>query len=957
MRLLRGDSGGGLVLTEDYVGDEDVPPYAILSHTWTKGDEVTFKDLIEGTGRNKAGFSKIQFCGEQARLDGLQYFWVDTCCIDKSSSAELTEAINSMFRWYQNAAKCYVYLVDLSVLDSDLNSPPSWESAFRASRWFTRGWTLQELLAPSSIEFFTREGKRLGDRTSLAQQIHEVTKITLAALLGGSLTRFSVAERLSWVGSRETTRQEDLAYSMLGIFDVSMPLIYGEGRDKAFNRLQRKIARSEFAIAQYDPLSSLELFSQNTLSPEIGQKDQGAAIDSTRQSLSTGSGQHIPVFQSKKQAPSSGSSTVRSIREQTLSAVTAIVEETQHAVILGQHDLHHRLAQIYCELSKDREQLKRLALLLEPNEVPERKRIRTPSRPSSPVGNSKDTKIRCVEQLSPHASHDITDLFFGCVTAYSDKGTNTTFQRSRARFSGAPNYFFEGSPNYFPEQYSIVSKLLNKVVVAAMFEVSSTSTYRLHKYYLVYPEAARTWRRVIICATIVTSSPDSCFSRMSSPAMEEGAERTLPGNLQSLLERALKGKALLETVTNITLTVIEDSSGISIDDTALKITEDLDESKKSNDDRILQDISDLGCPRYVQNDISVRSRQYPFTYLVQIGSQPFVEHKIPFAMAGLPGENKVSDFFDEIKMLHALRDCRGVIKFGGVVLDDTQKNLTSYLCVWPALGRFGNITQAIRLAEAKGERIPWAIRETWAKQVVAAVAEVHEKGFVVGNFSHDSVIIKADGTAALNPRKSRQDVNGYGRVAPELRSSPWNSPSPKELTFRTDIFQLGHVLWFLAKHIWVNGQNYCPNSACSDVALCGHPCEEHDNPVELPSCSNGEVPPYIDIVISHCRHPDPRARFPARELLQFFPDKDLPCDAAMIVSRYAEVEDDHRNVPCNICRTMATNLHYHCNACNFGDFDLCPNCVSQGDHCFDPEHRLVKRTCKDGIFISVLDDS
>src|SRR5205807_1598031 len=138
-----------------------IPPYAILSHTWNEGQEVTFQDLMDGTGESKIGYDKIQFCAQQAERDGLRYFWVDTCCIDKSNYTELRKALNSIFRWYQNAVKCYVYLSDVSTAKRKANevSGFTWEPSFRVSRWFTRGWTLQELLAPSSVEFFSREWK------------------------------------------------------------------------------------------------------------------------------------------------------------------------------------------------------------------------------------------------------------------------------------------------------------------------------------------------------------------------------------------------------------------------------------------------------------------------------------------------------------------------------------------------------------------------------------------------------------------------------------------------------------------------------------------------------------------------------------------------------------------------------------------------------------------------------
>jgi Heterokaryon incompatibility protein (HET) len=245
MRLLEDGGHGNLRLVERH--NNDIPRYAILSHTWgADGDEVTFRDLTEGTGRNKVGYEKIEFCRAQAACDGLQYFWIGTCCIDKSSSAELSEAINSMFRWYQNADKCYVYLPDVSTLEGTnaLLSPTAWETTFRNSRWFTRGWTLQELIAPASVEFFSRERDRLGSKTSLEEIVHEITGIAIEALHPSPLAAFTIEERLAWAEHRETKREEDKAYSLFGIFNIDMSVRYGEGGDTAMQRLRRKIRKS-----------------------------------------------------------------------------------------------------------------------------------------------------------------------------------------------------------------------------------------------------------------------------------------------------------------------------------------------------------------------------------------------------------------------------------------------------------------------------------------------------------------------------------------------------------------------------------------------------------------------------------------------------------------------------------------------------------------------------------------
>lgn len=244
MRLLE-CRGGDIRLTRDLVGE--VPSYAILSHTWGPDGEVTFRDMVNGTAKDKAGYDKIKFCAAKALADGLRYFWVDTCCINKANSTELSEAINSMFEWYRKAARCYVYLSDVAVSifgTNGLECRAPCELQFRASRWFTRGWTLQELLAPPSVEFFSREGLRLGDKRSLGQQIHEVTGIAVAALQNKPLAQFSTEERFRWAANRNTTRVEDWAYCLLGIFGVYMPLIYGEGKKNAVRRLKREIAEA-----------------------------------------------------------------------------------------------------------------------------------------------------------------------------------------------------------------------------------------------------------------------------------------------------------------------------------------------------------------------------------------------------------------------------------------------------------------------------------------------------------------------------------------------------------------------------------------------------------------------------------------------------------------------------------------------------------------------------------------
>jgi hypothetical protein len=190
----------------------------------------------------KAGYSKIAYACGQAQKDGYRYVWVDTCCIDKRSSAELSEAINSMFLWYQRAAVCYAYLEDVH-FDDYTEGYLTWKDHFTNSRWFTRAWTLQELLAPRKVVFYAKGWRLLGTKSSLVKSIERITGIDELTLLDPKLIHnASVAQRMSWAARRESTRPEDLAYSLLGIFGVNMPILYGEG-ENAFLRLQEEIIK------------------------------------------------------------------------------------------------------------------------------------------------------------------------------------------------------------------------------------------------------------------------------------------------------------------------------------------------------------------------------------------------------------------------------------------------------------------------------------------------------------------------------------------------------------------------------------------------------------------------------------------------------------------------------------------------------------------------------------------
>jgi hypothetical protein len=258
MRLLNTNT-----LKFEDVWNETNTRYAILSHTWDE-EEVSYQDMQDiSKASQKLGFLKIQKTCGLALAAGLAYAWIDTCCINKDSSAELSEAINSMFRWYQNCTVCFATLSDVQ-LDPDAEDEV--ELRVESSRWFTRGWTLQELIAPHYMVFFDKSWNAFGDKQDITAPHHNVffekswrpfddkrsllnlvarkTGIPREVLSGYThWSEYSIAQRMSWAAKRQTTRTEDIAYCLLGIFDVNMPLLYGEGK-RAFIRLQEEIART-----------------------------------------------------------------------------------------------------------------------------------------------------------------------------------------------------------------------------------------------------------------------------------------------------------------------------------------------------------------------------------------------------------------------------------------------------------------------------------------------------------------------------------------------------------------------------------------------------------------------------------------------------------------------------------------------------------------------------------------
>ena len=237
----------------------DAPKYVIASHMWSAGTEATIKDMRNRRNTDKVGYKKVEGFAKyvQEQIGYVEWLWIDSCCVNQASSQELSETLNSMFRWYSKAEVCLVYMADVS------NAKDEYE--FRRSFWFSRAWNLQELLAPHIVVFLSQDWKVIGHKggdgwtengfqvskgLSLEPVIATITGIPEYILHDYSRSKgLSVEERLAWYAGRNTHREEDMSYSMLGIFDVAMPLLYGEGAERARKRLLEEISKASTATS------------------------------------------------------------------------------------------------------------------------------------------------------------------------------------------------------------------------------------------------------------------------------------------------------------------------------------------------------------------------------------------------------------------------------------------------------------------------------------------------------------------------------------------------------------------------------------------------------------------------------------------------------------------------------------------------------------------------------------
>ncbi|KAL9630872.1 MAG: hypothetical protein Q9164_006199, partial [Protoblastenia rupestris] len=530
---------------------------------------------------------------------------------------------------------------------------------------------------------------------------------------------------------------------------------------------------------------------------------------------------------------------------------------TQPRVMSEGRSLQDYLAQIYQGIAENRVEIQQLKAAIELGK-PEDER-KNPALHSNTNALMRGGSSILDHETIRDGDSSTNDKFFDC------RSTISTLKGDHAISSGSPNGYFESTSSFYPEQYSTGGLFHDPIFVFAIMQ--SEEDYRTQKHFLMYAETPRRWRRIIVSTTFTAVQDRSAIPRILAPDNYEGSPKVLPPGLGSQLSSLLPRLELFNSVTSLSLSTVEDGKRqMIIDSRRIAILEDHKEIDMSNEDEVLESIEDLGCPQFLESEVIVKSRISSTYYMAWVECRPCIERKAPFVKAGTQSENGYRDFFGDLKKINSLRGCAGVAEFIGVVLDDTRAHLRSYLYEYPA---FGNLQTIFEYAQSKSEIVPWPLRENWGRQIIRAVSEVHRRGFVIGGtFLPFTIGVRADGMAILTDFRASQRhmPNNRGLLAPELRTASHVhcKPPVKVMTSRTDVFQLGRILWLLIEHKANIFGYLCALSGCTS-----HPrymcTADHTNPVDLPARRAG-IPTYFTDIIKACRSLNPRDRPTAHQL-------------------------------------------------------------------------------------------
>ena len=502
----------------------------------------------------------------------------------------------------------------------------------------------------------------------------------------------------------------------------------------------------------------------------------------------------------------------------------------------------------------------------------------------------------------------------------------------------------------YPEQYITEWLPYERLAVFSMIEFKRTATTRIDRYFVLFAQSSRHWKRVVVTATATATCTSEYKASQVSSLFFEKSHHVLPGEVGPQLEAMLDNARLYPSVTHVSINLQSSRTRTTIlnpDRSRIKEYETVPFLFDTS--MYLDELKQRGICPYEESRVAVCYRKCTNLYVVSVENQICLERKLTFTGTELAARNQVDTFISDMKLLLLAQGCAGVSKLVGVVVDDSRTQLRGCLIRYPEQGLFNELNE-MNLAYAP---ISWERRARYIRQIITAVADIHKRGVVVGyillqnmglNSFDEIMILSFKSTAASLPNRG-------GYLPPEHRGSLeiWNPATDQIPTFQTDIFQLGLAIWMLAENVNHASGVFCQKNGCQSFPR--YQCvADHINPVELPRC-DGEIPTFVNDLVYHCRQAQPSQRKSALELLAMLPVDDSD-PIIQLPRKFSPWRQFCKTVFCDECARVMYENFWHCSICRAGDFDLCPRCLSNGVSCYDMSHTLSLRVLRNGRLVN-----
>ena len=547
----------------------------------------------------------------------------------------------------------------------------------------------------------------------------------------------------------------------------------------------------------------------------------------------------------------------------------------------------------------------------------------------------QDSQTRQTETNHTQQDHQI---LLDCTSRCTSLGPTEAANGLSKLFSGSASYFFERHGGFHPEQYSLEQIFRDRFVLVGSTESAEHNVRTIEKF-LLYAITPRKWQRVHVLVTLEDNDELSKIWPPKASINHRSFTGLPPKSILQLLEDVLRECDFTQRITRLLLPINQSVTGAwRYDHQKIEVDEDQKQFDIRAEFDTLEHFQALKCPTYEESELTTLKRLQFQCFLVTNGRNNYVEHKTRFSykVNSQEPENGIQVFLKGMVKFQKLSDCSSIPRFEGIVLDDSRTYIKGFLCelVWVDLDK------ALAFAQTKQYTIPRALRRYWARQLIFGVSEVHAMGECVGRLrvqiSQDTDMMFYDFWRSLSYLR-----NSDGRRPPELRDLQHS-----EGTQKGDIFQLGLILWRLSEHLSRSRQYFCMMANCTIKPK--YRCREaHCNPISLPFSENTD--PMLQKIIEQCREEDPEKRPTAECLVKqisgvSFDEEQVSRHKMAFRSTMRDASDhESHTIWCSECWAICMQERFSCDICFDGDFDLCPNCVTSGLHCWNESHQLFRR--------------